>query len=147
MRDYINRHFMTDRNREQHLVQRTTAMLRNLCLADVRHGVIDIVSHVGEGSAHLQILLRGYVNRVFFRGAARRLVKILRHSSATVTLHIEALRTDHQRQLRRLLKRLSPYGDRVSIWIDERIQPLVSIDSSVFHLLLTRDTNTGVPST
>ncbi|MEJ2361281.1 MAG: radical SAM protein [Gammaproteobacteria bacterium] len=146
MRDYINRHFMSDRNREQHLVQRTTAMLRKLCLADVRHGVIEIGSRVGEGSAHLQILLHGYVDRVFFRGAARRLVKILRHSSATVTLRIEALRTDQQVQLKRLLKRLSPYGDRVSIWIDERIQLLVPIDSSVFHLLLTRDANTDISS-
>jgi hypothetical protein len=69
-----------------------------------------------------------------------------RRSAATVTLHIEALRADQQRQLERLLKRLAPYGDRVSVWIDERVRPLVPIDSSVFHLLLTRDARTGIPS-
>jgi len=70
---------------------------------------------------------------------------MLRRSAATVTLHIEALRADQQRQLERLLKRLAPYGDRVSVWIDERVRPLVPIDSSVFHLLLTRNPLIGSP--
>lgn len=146
MRDYIQRHFLTDRNREQRLAQRTSAMLHKLCAADVRHGVVEIGGRIGEGGAHLQIWLRGYVGRVFFTRAARRLEKMLRRSAATVTLHIEALRADQQRQLERLLKRLAPYGDRVSIWIDERVRPLVPIDSSVFHLLLTRDPRTGATS-
>jgi radical SAM superfamily enzyme YgiQ (UPF0313 family) len=146
MRDYIKRHFMTDRNREQRLAQLTSTMLHKLCAADVRRGVVEIGSRVGESGAHLQILLRGYVDRVFFTRAARRLEKMLRCSAATVTLHIEALRADQRRQLERLLKRLAPYGDRVSIWIDERVRPLVPIDSSVFHLLLTRDPHTGIPS-
>jgi hypothetical protein len=100
----------------------------------------------GTSRCHLQILLRGYVGRAFFTRAARRLEKMLRRSAATVSLHIEALRADPQRQLERLLKRLAPYGDRVSVWIDERVRPLVPIDSSVFHLLLTRDARTGIPS-
>jgi len=113
--------------------------------ADVRRGVVEIGSRVGEGGAHLQILLRGYVGRVFFTRATSRLEKMLRHSAATVTLHIEAPRVDQQ-QLERLLKCIAPYGDRVSIWIDERVRPLVPIDSPVFHLLLTRDPRTGIPS-
>lgn len=146
MRDYIERHFLTDYIREQRLARLTTAMLHKLCAADMRRGVVEIGSRVGEGGAHLQILLRGYVGRVFFTRAARRLEKMLRRSAATVTLHIEALRADQLRQLERLLKRLAPYGDRVSVWIDERVRPLVPIDSSVFHLLLTRDPRTGNPS-
>ena len=63
-----------------------------------------------------------------------------------MSLHIEALRADPQRQLERLLKRPAPYGDRVSVWIDERVRPPVPIDSPVFHLLLTRDARTGIPS-
>ena len=145
MRDYIQRHFLTDRNREQRLAQFTSARLRRLCAADVRRGVVEIGSRIGEGGAHLQIWLRGYVGRVFFTRAARRLEIMLCRSAATVTLHIEALRADQRRQLERLLKRLAPYGDRVSIWIDERVRPLVPIDSSVFHLLLTRDPQGGIP--
>ncbi len=147
MRDYIKRHFMTDRDREQRLARLTSAMLHKLCAADVRRGVVEIGNRIGEDGTHLQILLRGFVSQVFFTHAARRLERMLRHSAATVTLHIEALRADQQRQLEHLLKRLAPYGDRVSVWIDERIRPLVPIDSSVFHLLLTRDRHTGIPST
>jgi radical SAM superfamily enzyme YgiQ (UPF0313 family) len=146
MSDYIKRHFMTDRDREQRLAQLTTATLRKLCAADVRRGVIEIGNRVGEGGAQLQILLRGYVGRVFFTRAARRLEKMLRRSAATVMLHIDALRVDQQRQLERLLRRLAPYGDRVSIWIDERVRPVVPIDSSVFHLLLAHDPRNSIPS-
>lgn len=144
MRDYIQRHFLIDRNRAQRLAQFTGARLRRLCSADVRRGVVEIGSRIGGGGAHLQIWLRGYVGRLFFTRAARRLEKMLRRSAATVTLHIEALRADQRRQLERLLSRLAPYGDRVSIWIDERVRPLVPIDSSVFHLLLTRDPPGGI---
>jgi hypothetical protein len=70
MRDYIQRHFLTDRHREQRLALRTAAMLHKLCAAEVRRGVVEIASRVGEGGAHLQILLRGYVGRVFFTRAA-----------------------------------------------------------------------------
>ncbi len=145
MRDYIERHFMTDHHREQRLAQRTAAMLHKLCAAEMRRGVVEIASRVGEGGAHLQILLRGYVGRGFFMRAARRLEKMLHRSAATVTLHVETLRADQRRQFEQLLKRLAPYGDRVSVWIDERVRPRVPIDSSVFHLLLTRDPRTGIP--
>ncbi len=145
MRDYIERHFLTDHHREQRLAQRTAAMLHKLCAAEMRRGVVEIASRVGEGGAHLQILLRGYVGRGFFMRAARRLEKMLHRSAATVTLHVETLRADQRRQFEQLLKRLAPYGDRVSVWIDERVRPRVPIDSSVFHLLLTRDPRTGIP--
>jgi len=145
MRDYIERHFLTDHHREQRLAQRTAAMLHKLCAAEIRRGVVEIASRVSESGAHLQILLRGYVGRVFFTRSARRLEKMLRRSAATVTLHIETLRADQQWQLERLLKRLAPYGDRVSVWIDERVRPRVPIDSSVFHVLLTRDPRIGSP--
>jgi hypothetical protein len=140
MRDYITRHFMTDSARERHLAQRTAALIRRLCAADIRRGMVEIVSRLGDGGMDLQILLRGYTQRAFSTRTARRLHKLLRRSAATVTLHIEVLRADQQRQLGRLLKRLAPYGDRVSIWIGERARPLApAIDSSVFHLLLTRE--------
>jgi hypothetical protein len=34
------------------------------------------------------------------------------------------------------LQRLAPYGDRVSIWMSERVRALLPVDSSVFHVLL-----------
>ncbi|MHB8455586.1 MAG: DUF4070 domain-containing protein [Acidiferrobacterales bacterium] len=143
MRNYIERRLLTDRAREQHLTRLTASALHSLCAADVRRGAIEFISRFGEGGASLHILLRGYVGRVFFTRAARRLEKVLRRSAATVTLHIEMLHSDQRRQFENLLKRLSPYGDRVSIWINERVRPLIPIDSSVFHLLLTRTPEYG----
>ncbi|MGE5242255.1 MAG: radical SAM protein, partial [Bacteroidota bacterium] len=147
MRDYVERHFLTDRHREQRLAQRTAAMLHKLCAAEIRRGVVEIASRIGESGAHLHIQLRGYVGRMFFARAARRLEKMLRRSAATVTLHIETLRADQRRQFEHLLRRLAPYGDRVSVWVDERVRPLVPVDSSVFHLLLSRNPHTGTPPT
>ncbi len=137
MHDYIRRNFLTERSRALGLAQRTSALLHKLCAADIHRGVVEIGSRVSEGEDHLQIMLHGQVGRLFFARAARHLERMLRRSAGTVTLHIEALREDQQQQLARLLRRLAPYGDRVSVWIDERMRPLVSIDPSAFHLVLT----------
>jgi len=137
MRDYMIRHFMTDPAREERLVQRTDALIRKLFATDIHRGMVEIVTRLDDGGADLQILLRGYTRRAFSMRTVRLLNKLLRRSAATVTLLIEVLRTDQRRQLERLLQRLAPYGDRVSIWIGERARPLApTIDSSVFHLLL-----------
>ncbi len=146
MHDYIKRNFLTDLSREQRLAQITTTMLHKLCATDMHRGVVEIGSRISERGAHLQILLHGYVGRMFFTRAAHHLEKMLRRSTATVTLYIEALRADQQQPLEYLLKRLTPYGDRVSVWIDDRIRLIVPVDSSVFHLLLTREPHTGIPS-
>ena len=89
---------------------------------------------------------RGYAERVFSTRAVRRLEKLLRSSAATVTLRIEELRGDQRQQLDRLLQRLAPYGDRVSIWLGARVRPLLTVDSSIFHLLL-EDTRVSTPVT
>ncbi len=146
MYDYIRRNFLADRSLSQGLAQRTSALLHKLCAADIHRGVVEIGSCVSDGEDHLQIELHGQVGRLFFARAARHLEKMLHRSAATVTLHIEALREDQQRQLARLLRRLAPYGDRVSVWIDERIRPLVSIDPSAFHLVLTPVRPAGIRS-
>ena len=146
MYDYIRRNFLADRSLSQGLAQRTSVMLHKLCAADIHRGVIEIGSCVSDGEDHLQIKLHGQVGRLFFARAARHLERMLHRSAATVTLHIEALREDQQRQLARLLRRLAPYGDRVSVWIDERIRPLVSIDPSAFHLVLTPVRPAGIRS-
>jgi len=146
MYDYIRRNFLADRSLSQGLAQRTSAMLHKLCAADIHRGVVEIGSCVSDGEDHLQIKLHGQVGRLFFARAARHLERLLHRSAATVTLHIEALREDQQRQLASLLRRLAPYGDRVSVWIDERIRPLVSIDPSAFHLVLTPVRPAGIRS-
>ena len=74
---------------------------------------------------------------------ARRLVKMLRrhrnaaHRSAAPGSAAETRSTVQADRPR--------YGDRVSVWIDGRVRPVVPIDSSIFHLLLARDRHTDFP--
>jgi radical SAM superfamily enzyme YgiQ (UPF0313 family) len=137
MRDYIRRRFVMEHAGGQRVVQRAVTTLRRLCAADLRRGAVEIAGSLGQRGANLQILLHGDVGREFFHRTGRRLDRMLRRSATTLTLSIEALRAEQRHHLEQLLERLAPHGDRVSIWIGERVRPLVSIDSSVFHLLLS----------
>jgi len=136
MRDYVMRHFTATRASGRRRVQRAVTALQRLCIADLRRGAIEFISSLGQRGAHLQIRLHGELGREFFQRAGRRLDKMLRESTATLTLSIDALALEQREQLTGLLTRLAPYGDRVSIWISDHLRPVVAIDSSVFHLLL-----------
>ena len=111
-------------------------LLRYVCTVAVNRGALEIWTDLRQDGGHLQMRLRGCAGRVFSTRAGRRLEKLLRRSAATVTLRIEELRGDQRQQLDRLLRRLAPYGDRVSIWLGARVRPLLAVDSSIFHLLL-----------
>ena len=104
----------------------------------MRRGALEVATYAGEVGANLRVMLQGYVDRASYKKAARRLEKMLRRSTATLTLCIEELTEKQRPHLDRLLRRLAPYGDRVSIWVSERARPLLNIDSSVFHLLLDK---------
>ena len=84
----------------------------------------------------LSVSLRGWLDRSFFPRAARHLEKLLKRTASTVTLRIEAVHESELPSLHRLLRRLAPYGDRISIHLDRRLRELVRVDSSVFHLVL-----------
>jgi radical SAM superfamily enzyme YgiQ (UPF0313 family) len=85
----------------------------------------------------VSLSLHGVLDRRFFVGAARSLERLLKHTPSTVTLRIEALGEAEVRHLEHLLHRLRRYGDRVSVELNERLRSVVSIDSSVFNLVLS----------
>ena len=74
------------------------------------------------------------VDEKVLRWTGGQLEKLLKRSDSTVTLRIEELHHRHVRQIRRLLRTLSRYGDRVSICVAEKVQGLVEIDSSIYHV-------------
>lgn len=137
MCDYVHRRFVDSQKAGRDVVQRAAARLQRLCAADLRRGTVAITNTCGRQGPNLQVRLSGDVSPGFFHDVGQRLVEMLRGSAATLTLSIEALRTEQRRHLEQLLERLTPYGDRVSVWLDERVRPLVAVDSSVFHLQLT----------
>ncbi len=86
----------------------------------------------------LAICVKDLPDREFFARAAPDLQRLLRDTSARVTLRIEAFHPPQLSALQGLLRRLARYGDRVSIVMDDRLRTLVPIDSSVFNLVLAR---------
>ena len=86
----------------------------------------------------LAICVKDLPDREFFARAGPNLQRLLRDTSARVTLRIDAFHPPQLSALQGLLRGLARYGDRVSIVMDERLRALVPIDSSVFNLVLAR---------
>ncbi len=137
MRDYIDRHFYRSeaparqaaegylRRLEQALARYREAGALELSLGDVKHA-----------ATNLSLRLRGWLDRRFFRRAARQLEAVLRDTRSSVTLHIDHLHEAQVRHFDRLLRRLSRHGDRIRITVHERLRNVVKVDSSVFDLSL-----------
>lgn len=140
MRDYVRRHFHKDPQREGRLTGLTAALIRARCAGAIYWRNLEISTLVESGVNNIRVVMRGHLHRGVFRFTSRRLARLLRHTAATVTLHIDGFSIGQRRQLERLLKRLAPYGDRVTIWVNARIRPALHIDSSVFHLCMTEAT-------
>jgi hypothetical protein len=81
--------------------------------------------------------MKGLLDRDFFSRAAHHLESVLEDTSSSVTLRIEEFHESQIHHLHQLLKRLSRYGDRISIIVHENVRESVHVDSSVFHLVLT----------
>lgn len=133
MRAYVRRRLVIAPDADRHAVRRAAAWLARLHAADIRRGTLEIAAGAGR-MAELHLRLRAGLDARFFRRTGARLERMLRRSAACVALSIEVLHAEEQRQLERLLVRLAPYGDRISVWLDERLRPLIAIDSSVFRV-------------
>ena len=138
MRDYLHRHIEPDPAKAHRLARLTEGWLRRLCPNGIRLGTLEVTAGVKDGIAHLRVRLAGAVEPAFYRKAARRLRRMLHRTAATLTLHVDDLCEGQRRPLDRLLRRLAPYGDRISIRVNQHVQPLLVIDSSVFHLVMQK---------
>jgi radical SAM superfamily enzyme YgiQ (UPF0313 family) len=136
MRDYVRRHFDTGTARHAAADRLGNALARALARY-LREGKVALSRE--RAPVHLpsfSLAVKAWPHRRFFARAARPMDRILRHTSATLTLRIEAFREQERMHLERLLRRLSRHGDRVSIVVSESLRDLVRIDSSRFHLVL-----------
>jgi hypothetical protein len=137
MRDYFERHFVLEFEKANQLTHSYLGTIEKAFERHIQRGVLEIsLSQVKHAAANLSLTLKGISDRKFFPRAARHLERILQDTSSSITLHIGELQETHVRHLNRLLKRLSQYGDRIHISINEKLRPLVEIDSSVFNLVL-----------
>jgi hypothetical protein len=101
----------------------------------IDEGRVSLVLRPGDAPC-LFVRMGAPLDKRFFRRAAPCLEDFLGHQRASVTLRFDAFQTLQLRPLQRLLSRLTRYGDRVSIIVDESLRPLLQIDSSVFDLVL-----------
>ena len=131
MRDYIDRHF---RPAEAPAQARLNDYLRELEHALARYQHAGALELSFPGAAGPSLRLSGLLDRRFFVRATRLLERLLRDTRAPVTLHIDDLHEGQVRRLQRLLRRLSRYGDRIRITVNEKVRPAIHVDSSVFHL-------------
>ncbi len=137
MRDYIDRHFVSERDRKTALVARLGRSIRKAAAAYIRAGSVAL-SVTGPAAARqvVSVHIKGWVDHDFFRRIASPLKRVLRKTPSTLMLNIEELHESALPGLQRLLQRLRSHGDRVSIYVAEKLRSAVRVDSSVFILVL-----------
>ncbi len=136
MRDYVRRHFAAPA---------ASAAKLNRVVRDLRAAV---AGYAAQGRAGLQmeslsaalprlsLLIGAGLDRAFFARSGRHLERLMRCTSSRLTLRIDALREAEAAHLRRLLRRLARYGDRISIVARARALGALAVDSSFFHVVV-----------
>ncbi|MFQ5937710.1 MAG: radical SAM protein, partial [Acidiferrobacterales bacterium] len=135
MRDFVERQFNPDVSSAQRMTKAAHTFIGKQA-ARLRQGAAAVSLVAVSKRTHLTVTLRGAVDKRFLTRAGQRLESLLRRSTATLTLRIDELAESQRQYLDKLLRRLSRYGDRIWIQIDERNRRRLSIDLSVFQLAL-----------
>ena len=137
MRDYIERHFIQEFEDVNHLSDSYLGLIEKAFQRYLNLGALEVsFNQVKNAAANLSISMKGWLDSDFYAGAAPHIEKVLKHTTSSVTLHIEEFHDAHLEHLNRFLGRLSRYGDRIHIKVHERVRNMVDIDSSVFNLVL-----------
>ena len=137
MRDYIERHFIQEFEDVTHLSDSYLGLIEKAFQRYLNLGALEVsFNQVKNAAANLSISMKGLLDSDFYTGAAPHIEKILKHTTSSVTLHIEEFHDAHLEHLNQFLGRLSRYGDRIYINVHERLRNRVDIDSSVFNLVL-----------
>ncbi|UCD23300.1 MAG: DUF4070 domain-containing protein, partial [Gemmatimonadota bacterium] len=137
MRDYIQRHYCERIDGLRTGARRRMERIERCFRRYVQRGTLEMsLEEVKDAVSNLSFSLRGRLDRRFFRRAGHHFEKVLEQTTASITLRIDALHHEHHRHMRRLLKRLARFGDRVSIAVHDELKEIVDVDSSVFNLVL-----------
>ena len=71
--------------------------------------------------------MKGLLERDFFDNVAPHLETILKNTTSSITLHIEEFHEAQLQHLQALLDRLSRYGDRINIALDESLRDMAML--------------------
>ncbi len=133
MRSYVRRHLVGNAAQSTRVERRVRALQRVMARY-LDAGKVALAWR--PSSLQLDLTIAGWLDARFFTRIAPRLEKLLRHTHSTLTLRIDELHAQHIAHLQRLLARVARHGDRVSVIVHEKMRALVTVDSSVFNLVL-----------
>ena len=137
MRDYVERHFHAVLPASRTALAAGAERLRRALRAYVEAGAARIGVDVAAGALpRITVSIAGALDRAFFVRLARHVDRLLAQTPSRLTLRVDVLGATDATRLSRLLRRLAPHGDRISIELHERVRTLVQVDSSVFHVAL-----------
>jgi radical SAM superfamily enzyme YgiQ (UPF0313 family) len=137
MRDYVEHHFVQEFEKEKRLVSNYLELIEETFQRYLRLGALEVsLNHVRSAAADFSISMKGWLGRDFFVRIAKQLERVLEDTTSSITFDIEEFHEAQLKHLNRLLKRLSRYGDRIFITVHEGAKGIVTIDSSVFNLVL-----------
>lgn len=135
MKQYAKRHLLTVPANEIGAFERSIARLRSRLARLIDEGALELTFDTARQTLpNLCLTLRRQIDSPRLSRAARHLASVLRRTRTTLTLRIEC----DVAALEKLLARLEPYGDRVSVAIEEAVPALVDVDWSRFNLVVER---------
>jgi radical SAM superfamily enzyme YgiQ (UPF0313 family) len=143
MQNYVERHFISEQKQASDLATSYLGSIEKAFQRYVARGSLEVsLNQVKTAAANLSISFdfaisfKGWLDRAFYRRAARQLERLLEDTTSSLTLHIEEFHEAQLKYLNKFLKRLSRHGDRITISVHENLRDLVPIDSSIFNLVL-----------
>ncbi len=137
MKDYVDRHFISEYEKTNGLAKRYFGLLEQAFRPYQKHGALEFsLNKVKNTALNLSISIKGLLDGEFFSNIAPHLEDVLKNTSSSVTLNIEEFHETERKHLNQLLNRLSCYGDRIYIAVNEKWRHQLKIDSSVFNLVL-----------
>ncbi len=137
MRDYVERHFHSDYEKINAGLDAYLKIIERVLKKYVKIGSLDIsLQQVKNAAANFSFSFNGLLDKKFFRCAGKQIEKLLKNTKSSITLNISEFNEKQVKHLNRLLKKLSCYGDRVHIVVDEKIRHIIEIDSSIFNLVM-----------
>ncbi len=137
MKDYVDRHFIKEFEENNILAESYSESIEKSFQPYMNKGALEVsLSGVKNTAANLSISIKGLIDLDFFENVAPHLENILQNTSSSITLNIEHFHETQRQQMNHLFKRLSRYGDRIYIAVHEKLRDKVSVDSSVFNLVL-----------
>ena len=137
MQDYMARHFVREFQHDSKRVRRHVDKMQRVFRDRCHKGALDVTARESaNAAAAVRISMTGRVEPVSFRSVAAHVEHLLKKTRSSVTLQIAKFPREQLGQLSSLLNRLSTYGDRIHIHLDEESRRIVPIDSSVFNLAM-----------